>query len=43
MMNIGSIENRMRYPLEVVKAVREKIVKIPLFVRISCEDGLEGG
>ena len=40
----GSIENRMRYPLEVVKAVREKIgVKIPLFVRISSEDGLEGG
>ena len=40
----GSIENRMRYPLEVVKAVREKIgVKIPLFIRISSEDGLEGG
>ena len=40
----GSIENRMRYPLEVVKAVREKIGgKIPLFVRISSEDGLEGG
>ncbi len=40
----GSIENRMRYPLEVVKAVREKIgFKIPLFVRISSEDGIEGG
>ena len=40
----GSIENRMRYPLEVVKGVREKIgAKVPLFVRISSEDGLEGG
>ena len=40
----GSIENRMRYPLEVVKEVREKIGgNIPLFVRISSEDGLEGG
>ena len=40
----GSVENRMRYPLEVVKGVREKIgAKVPLFVRISSEDGLEGG
>ena len=40
----GSRENRMRFPLEVVAAVRtvwpdEK----PLFVRISAEDGIAGG
>ena len=40
----GSIENRMRFPLEVVKKVRERIgEKTPLFVRISAEDGIEGG
>ena len=40
----GSIENRMRFPLEVVKKVRETIgEKVPLFVRISAEDGLDGG
>ena len=40
----GSIENRMKYPLEIVRSVRKKIGRnIPLFVRISSEDGLEGG
>ena len=40
----GSIENRMRFPLEVVKKVRERIgEKTPLFVRISAEDGIDGG
>jgi 2,4-dienoyl-CoA reductase-like NADH-dependent reductase (Old Yellow Enzyme family) len=40
----GSIENRMRFPLEVVKKVRETIGEnVPLFVRISAEDGLDGG
>ena len=32
----GSIENRMRFPLDVVKKVRETIGEdVPLFVRIS--------
>jgi 2,4-dienoyl-CoA reductase-like NADH-dependent reductase (Old Yellow Enzyme family) len=40
----GSIENRMRYPIEIVKSVRKKIGDdVPLFVRISSEDGFEGG
>ena len=40
----GSIENRMRFPLEVVEKVRGTIgEKVPLFVRISAEDGLDGG
>ena len=39
----GSIENRMRFPSEVVKKVRETLGEnVPLFVRISAEDGLDG-
>lgn len=40
----GSAENRLRYPLEVVAAVREAIGDgIPLSYRISSVDGAEGG
>ncbi len=40
----GSFENRCRLPLEVVKAVREIWPKdLPLFVRISASDWVEGG
>lgn len=40
----GSIENRMRYPLEVAEAVRAAWpAEKPLFVRISAVDGAEGG
>jgi 2,4-dienoyl-CoA reductase-like NADH-dependent reductase (Old Yellow Enzyme family) len=40
----GSAENRLRYPLEVVAAVRDAIGDgIPLSFRISAVDGLEGG
>lgn len=40
----GSLENRMRYPLEVIAAVREAMPDdIPLSVRISAVDGAEGG
>lgn len=40
----GSLENRMRFPLEVARAVRNVIPKeIPLFVRISAVDWIEGG
>jgi len=40
----GSLENRMRFPLEVTKAVRHAIPdRVPLFVRISATDWIEGG
>ncbi len=38
----GSLENRMRFPLEVVAAVRKAWDK-PLFVRISSIDDVDGG
>ena len=40
----GSRENRMRFPLEVVRAVREAWpASKPLFVRVSSIDDVEGG
>lgn len=40
----GSLTNRMRLPLEVVRAVREVWpAKFPLFVRISATDWVPGG
>jgi 2,4-dienoyl-CoA reductase-like NADH-dependent reductase (Old Yellow Enzyme family) len=40
----GSLENRMRYPLEVVRRVRAILPEtLPLFVRISATDWAEGG
>jgi len=40
----GSLENRMRLPLEVARAVREEWpAHLPLFVRISATDWAEGG
>jgi 2,4-dienoyl-CoA reductase-like NADH-dependent reductase (Old Yellow Enzyme family) len=40
----GSLENRMRLPLQVATAVRAAIPEsMPLFVRISCTDWAEGG
>lgn len=40
----GSLENRLRFPLRVATAVREEWPsKLPLFVRISATDWLEGG
>ena len=40
----GSFENRVRFLLEVVDAVRtEWPAEKPLFVRISCTDWMEGG
>jgi 2,4-dienoyl-CoA reductase-like NADH-dependent reductase (Old Yellow Enzyme family) len=38
----GSLENRMRFPLDVISAVRKAWNK-PLFVRISSIDDVEGG
>lgn len=40
----GSLENRMRFPLAVAKAVRDVLPhQTPLFVRISAVDWIEGG
>lgn len=40
----GSLENRMRFPLEIVRAVREVVPQsMPLFARISATDWIEGG
>ena len=40
----GSLENRARFLLEVVKAVRTEWPKeLPMFVRLSCTDWVEGG
>ncbi|MES2415602.1 MAG: bifunctional salicylyl-CoA 5-hydroxylase/oxidoreductase [Pseudomonadota bacterium] len=40
----GSLENRLRYPLEVFKAVRNAWPdKAPISVRISAHDWVEGG
>jgi 2,4-dienoyl-CoA reductase-like NADH-dependent reductase (Old Yellow Enzyme family) len=40
----GSLENRMRFPLSVARAVRESWPgDLPVFVRISATDWVEGG
>jgi 2,4-dienoyl-CoA reductase-like NADH-dependent reductase (Old Yellow Enzyme family) len=40
----GSLENRMRLPLRVAKAIRELCpANLPVFVRISATDWVEGG
>ena len=40
----GSLQGRMRFPLEVTEAVRAALpAGTPLFVRISAADGIDGG
>ncbi len=40
----GSLENRMRFPLEVIRAVREAVgPDVPIEVRASVADMVEGG
>ncbi len=40
----GSLENRMRYPVEIAAAVRGAIPDdVPLFARISATDWIDGG
>lgn len=40
----GSLENRMRFPLEVVGAVREAIgEEVPVVCKINLSDGFKGG
>jgi 2,4-dienoyl-CoA reductase-like NADH-dependent reductase (Old Yellow Enzyme family) len=40
----GSFENRVRFPIEVTRAVRDAMPDdVPLAVRLSCTDWVEGG
>lgn len=40
----GSLENRARLLLEIVKEVKKKVGdEFPIFVRLGCIDGIEGG
>ncbi|MGC9194989.1 MAG: NADH:flavin oxidoreductase/NADH oxidase [Syntrophobacteraceae bacterium] len=40
----GNLENRMRFPLRIAKDLREAWPgRLPVFVRISCTDWIEGG
>lgn len=40
----GSLENRLRFPLEVFDAVREALPEdVPVWVRVSASDWVEGG
>jgi len=40
----GSLDNRMRFPMEVAGAVREAWpARLPLLARLSCTDWVEGG
>jgi 2,4-dienoyl-CoA reductase-like NADH-dependent reductase (Old Yellow Enzyme family) len=40
----GSLQNRARFPLLVARAVRENLpANVPLLVRISCTDWVDGG
>ena len=40
----GKLENRMRYPLEIFQLLRSSIPSdIPIFVRVSASDWVEGG
>jgi 2,4-dienoyl-CoA reductase-like NADH-dependent reductase (Old Yellow Enzyme family)/thioredoxin reductase len=39
----GSLENRLRFPLAIVQAVRERVGRVPIEVRISGAENYEGG
>lgn len=39
----GSFEARLRFPLEVVEAVRDALGEVPLLARVSSSDWLPGG
>ncbi len=40
----GSLENRMRFPLEVLDAVKEEVpASMPLLMRVSASDWVDGG
>lgn len=40
----GSLENRMRFPLEIVEAVRQEVgEEVPVICKINLDDGFKGG
>ncbi len=39
----GSLDNRARYGLEVLQAVRKTVGDWPVIAKLNCEDGIEGG
>ncbi len=39
----GSLENRMRFGLNVIEAIRKRVPKLPLMLRIAATDWIEGG
>lgn len=40
----GGFEGRMRFPLEIVRAIRERVgARVPIGFRLTAEHGLEGG
>lgn len=40
----GSLENRLRFPIEVVRAVREQVGRdYPIICKVNLEDGARGG
>ncbi len=39
----GSFENRIKFPLDIAEAVRKTASDVPVFVRISAIDWIEGG
>ena len=39
----GNLENRARYGVEIVRAVKREIGELPAIAKINSEDGVEGG
>ena len=40
----GSLENRLRFPVSVIKHVREVVgPEYPILIKMNCEDGFKGG
>jgi 2,4-dienoyl-CoA reductase-like NADH-dependent reductase (Old Yellow Enzyme family) len=39
----GSLDNRLRFPLDVLRRVREVAGKVPVMIKMNLRDGFEGG
>ena len=39
----GSLEKRMRFALSVIEAIRERVPKLPVMLRVAATDWIEGG
>lgn len=39
----GSVENRCRFPLRIIKAIREAVGDMPIEIRLNGNDRMEGG